>query len=144
MAATDISEALKAGGHRVTAPRQAVWTALVAAGSHLTADELSDQVRRSDRTINVASVYRSLTLFEELGLVRQSRLGPDAASTWEVAHPDEHFHLVCTACGSIDHHRGSLVESVRSHLSGDHGFRADHIELTVSGVCAACAGVLPA
>ena len=133
----DVADLLRAHGHRVTGPRRAVWRALVESGAHLTAEELSERVARIDPSINLASVYRSLTLFEELDLVRQSRLG-DAAGRWELAHPDEHFHLVCTGCGSVDHHAGSLVTSVRDHLSDGHGFEADQSELTVTGRCASC------
>ncbi|MGI9017499.1 MAG: Fur family transcriptional regulator [Euzebya sp.] len=135
----DVAEVLRAQGHRVTGPRLAVWRALSESDAHLTADELADRVGRVDPTVNLASVYRSLTLFEELDLVRQSRLGEDTAGRWELAHPDEHFHLVCRRCGSVDHHRGTLVQSVKDHLDGDHGFHTEQVELIVTGLCATCA-----
>jgi Fur family ferric uptake transcriptional regulator len=83
-------------------------------------------------------VYRSLSLFSELDLARESRLGDQEASRWELAHPDEHFHLVCQRCGRVDHHVGTLVASVREHLRRGHGFVPDDIELTVTGTCADC------
>ncbi len=140
-AALGLEAALKAAGYRVTIPRQLVWATLSDAASHITVDALAALVHQRDKSVNRASVYRSLTLFEELGLARQSRLGHDSASTWEISHPDEHFHLVCRICGSVDHHRGSLVRSVRDHLSGDHGFVVDQIELTVTGTCNRCSGI---
>ncbi|WP_370326501.1 Fur family transcriptional regulator [Euzebya sp.] len=139
MAAPDVAAILRAGGHRVTGPRRAVWRALSESQGHLTADELAERVARIDATVNLASVYRSLSLFEELDLVRQSRLAGDQASRWELAHPDEHFHLVCRTCGTVDHHRGTLVQSVRDHLASGHGFDAESVELSVTGVCADCA-----
>lgn len=138
MSNPDIEAALRNGGHRVTAARTAVWQALADTTHHLTADEVAERASQHDAGINLASVYRSLTLFEELGLVRQSHLG-DAASRWELAHPDEHFHIVCRVCGVVDHHHGTLVQSIRDHLGGEgHGFNAEDVELTVTGVCAAC------
>ncbi len=116
-----------------------MWRALSESQGHLTADELAERVARIDATVNLASVYRSLSLFEELDLVRQSRLAGDQASRWELAHPDEHFHLVCRTCGTVDHHRGTLVQSVRDHLASGHGFDAESVELSVTGVCADCA-----
>jgi Fur family transcriptional regulator, ferric uptake regulator len=139
MVETDVAVALRAGGHRVTRPRQAVWEALMQSDGHVTADELARSVAAIDPTINLASVYRSLSLFEELELVRQSHLGDAAAGRWEVAHPDEHFHLVCRDCGSVDHHQGTLVQSVRDHLAQGHSFVADHVELIVTGRCRKCA-----
>lgn len=134
----DVTEVLRAHGHRVTRPRRAVWRALVDAEGHLTAEELADQVQRREAGVNLASVYRSLALFQELDLVRESRLGDDDAARWEVAHPDEHFHLVCDVCGAVEHHVGTLVEQVRSHLDDGHGFEARNVELIVSGRCRDC------
>lgn len=135
----DVREVLRAGGHRVTRPRTAVWAALVEADEHLTAEELAERVEASAPGVNLASVYRALTLFEDLELVRQSHLGDDAAGRWELTHPDDDFHLVCTRCGQIDHHVGTLVQTVRDHLSSGHGFAVEQIDLTVRGRCPACA-----
>lgn len=122
----------------MTRPRTAVWTALQAADGHLTAEELAARVEQSDPGVNLASVYRTLTLFEELDLVRQTRLGDQPAGRWELTHPDEHFHVVCTRCGEVDHHVGTLVEAVRTHLNDGHGFAVEQVDLTVTGRCATC------
>ncbi|MEE8600429.1 Fur family transcriptional regulator [Euzebya tangerina] len=136
MSASDVESALRSEGHRVTGPRLAVWRALTESDGHLTAEELAGHVEAIDPTVNVASVYRSLGLFEELGIARQSQLG-DGGARWEIAHPDEHFHMVCRACGTVDHHRGSLVQAVTDHLAG-HGFQAEQVELIVTGLCTRC------
>lgn len=133
-----ISELLRERGHRVTRPRRAVWDVLTRAAGHLTVEEIARRVRREEPGVNLASVYRSLALFSELALVRESRLGDQEASRWEIAHPDEHFHLVCERCGTIDHHVGTLVAEVRDHLRRGHGFEPRDVELTVTGLCADC------
>ncbi len=133
----DLDERLRAAGYRVTGPRRAVWNALRAASGHVTAEQLTAQVTPSGQA-DQASVYRTLALFEQLGLARQSRLGDADAARWEVAHPDEHFHLVCANCGDIDHHVGSLVSRIRDHLEGDHRFEVRDVELVVTGICARC------
>jgi Fur family ferric uptake transcriptional regulator len=99
---------------------------------------VAERVAAHDPSVNLASVYRSLALFEEMGLVRQTRLGPERVAFWEREHPDEHFHLVCRLCGSVDHHRGSLVQSIQDHLSSGHGFVPERIDLTVTGLCRKC------
>ena len=134
----ELAELLRPSGHRVTVPRRAVWEALSPGDGHLTVDELADRVLALGHEVDLASVYRTLALFEELGIARVSRLGRGEASRWERSHPDEHFHLVCLDCGAVDHHVGELVERVRDHLTDDHGFVADTIELVVTGRCAAC------
>jgi Fe2+ or Zn2+ uptake regulation protein len=134
----DLVELLRPSGHRVTGPRRAVWEALAGGPGHLTVDELADRVSALGHDVDLASVYRTLTLFEGLGLARVSRLGRGDASRWERAHPDEHFHLVCVDCGAVDHHVGELVERVRTHLAEGHGFAAETVELVVTGRCSAC------
>lgn len=133
---------LRAGGHRVTRPRTAVWGALTDAGGHMTAEEVADRVAEQDDDVNLASIYRTLTLFEELDLVRQSRLGDNPVGRWELTHPDEHFHLLCTECGAVDHHVGTLVKAIRDHLASGHAFAAEQIDLTVRGLCATCAATV--
>ncbi len=104
----------------------------------MTAEQIAERVRRTDPTINLSSVYRSLALFSDLGLVRESNLGANEATHWELDHSDEQFHLKCTSCGQVEHHTGDLVAQIESHLSANHGFRADRVELLVSGTCSQC------
>lgn len=134
----EFASVLRDSGNRMTGPRRSVWGVLQEADGHLTAEEIAHRVHQHDPTTNLASVYRALALFSDLELVRESTLGTGEAARWEVAHPDEHFHLVCSSCGAVDHHVGTLVEDVRQHLAGDHGFQAHNIELVVTGLCRTC------
>lgn len=136
----DLGDYLRQHGHRLTNPRRRVWEALRRAGGHLTAEQVAELVQERDPRVNLASVYRSLTLFAEIGLARESNLGTDGPARWEMAHPDDQFHLVCEVCGSVQHHGGDLVDQVREHLGVDHGFEATAIELSVTGRCASCSG----
>jgi len=141
----ELTGALRAGGHRLTAPRRAVWAALglaeerhAGASAHLTVDEVVERTHAHGGGIDRATAYRVLALLEELGLVRSSQLGSGDPVRWERAHPDEHFHLRCSACGTVHHHVGTLVATVREHLEVGHGFQVDTVELTVHGRCADC------
>ena len=134
-ATVDLATTLRQHGYRVTQPRRSVWDALVRTSGHMTVEQLAQRVEGS---VDQASIYRALKLFEELGLARMSHLGDGEASRWEPAHPDEHFHLVCRSCGAVDHHIGTLVEDIRHHLDGGHGFDAEDVELVVTGRCGAC------
>lgn len=138
----ELSAALRASGHRLTAPRRAVWSALAdhGDGGHLTVDEVVDRTAAARPAVDRATVYRVLALLESLGLARSSQLDARGPVHWERAHPDEHFHLRCAVCGDVEHHVGTLVATVREHLEAGHGFRADSVELTVHGRCASCSG----
>ncbi|HSK95794.1 MAG TPA: Fur family transcriptional regulator [Euzebyales bacterium] len=135
----ELSAQLRVNGYRVTRPRQEVWHALSNARDHLTVEEIASRVAEREPGVNLASVYRALALFAELDLVRESRLGDEDVTRWEVAHPDEHFHLVCDVCGQVDHHGGDLVARVTDHLRSDHRFEPRSVALTVAGRCATCA-----
>lgn len=139
MSTTDeLAAVLRRHGHRATAPRLAVHDVLAAAEGHLTAEQVAARVPGE---INLATVYRSLSVLDELGVVRSVRLGDDGSAFWELAHPDDHAHLVCTSCGTVDHHVGSAATQLRDHLHQEHGFEASDVELVVSGTCAACRGL---
>jgi Fur family ferric uptake transcriptional regulator len=139
MTTTEIAEILRSRGLRMTEPRRLVWETVVTADRHLTAHQIAERVHESDPDVNVSSVYRSLGLFAELELIRESNLGLDGASRWERAHTDDHFHLVCQQCGEVSHHAGEIVERTRAHLRTDHGFEAATIDLVVTGTCPDCA-----
>jgi Fur family transcriptional regulator, ferric uptake regulator len=134
----ELSDELRSRGYRVTQPRRAVWEVLRRAEGHLTVEEVTSRIGASGTEVDLASVYRTLALFEELGLARTSRLGGSEAGRWELMHPDEHFHLLCEVCGEVDHHVGSLVARIQEHLDSGHGFEVRAVELTVTGVCSRC------
>jgi Fur family transcriptional regulator, ferric uptake regulator len=136
---TEVGDVLREHGYRLTRPREIVWEVLRRAEGHLTAEQIADRAERLASGVNLASVYRALALLSDLDLARESRLGEGDAAVWEVAHPDEHFHLVCGSCGDVTHHAGDLVEQVREHLAGEHRFEVESVELVVTGRCARCA-----
>jgi Fur family transcriptional regulator, ferric uptake regulator len=119
----------------VTRPRQIVWEVLAASDRHLSAQEIAERAQHVDPRINVSSVYRTLTLFTEINLVHESRLGDDA-STWEIAHGHSYIHLVCDGCGTVQHHDARIVETLRHELDLAAGFCADIID--ARGLCRTC------
>jgi Fur family ferric uptake transcriptional regulator len=128
---------LRAGGSRVTRPRQVVWTVLSDAERHLNAHEITERVRSIDSGINMSSVYRTLALFAELDLVRESHLENDA-TTWEISHGDEVIHLRCDACGNVRHHDAAVIKTLRKQLPATAGFHPVNIDVRVRGTCDAC------
>ncbi|HZD23499.1 MAG TPA: Fur family transcriptional regulator [Acidimicrobiia bacterium] len=135
---SDLGNVLRDRGYRLTSARWLVWSVLRSAHGHLTAEEVAESVNEADPSINISSIYRSLALFEELDLAREAHLGIDDSARWEIAHPDDHFHMVCRKCGSVDHHVGELVDQIRSHLTEHHSFQVENVDLVVTGVCENC------
>ncbi|MEM8904215.1 MAG: Fur family transcriptional regulator [Actinomycetota bacterium] len=134
----ELDAVLRAGDFRVTRPRRLVWEVLTGEHGHLSAQEIAEQVRAIDPTVNQSSVYRTLGLFAELELVRESKLGGGDTSHWEPIHDDAVIHLVCEHCGEVIHHVADGVEQLRHRVLGQERFEARSIEVVVRGRCERC------
>ena len=134
---TDWQARLRARGHRLTPQRQLVLEAVGEIG-HATPDEIASAVRRTAAGVNLSTVYRTLELLEELGLVRHTHLGHGSA-TYSLATDDDHVHLVCRTCGDVGEAPVQQVADAVERLRAEHGFHVDLGHLTVFGQCRGCA-----
>jgi Fur family ferric uptake transcriptional regulator len=121
----------------MTAPRQLVLEAVRRLG-HATPEQLHSAVTQTAAGINLTTIYRTLELFEEMGLVTHTHLS-HGAPTYHAAD-DEHAHLVCRGCGSVSEISTDTLAPLAAQLEADRGFRADVGHVALFGVCADCAG----
>jgi Fur family ferric uptake transcriptional regulator len=135
-AVPDLAAALRARGLRVTAQRERVLDA-VRSLRHATPEQIGEAVPGVD----AATVYRTLELLEELGLVRHTHLGHGAPS-YRPAE-DDHIHVVCHSCGSVADAPPELVDDLQRRLLAERGFHLDRAHFTVFGRCGACAEAVP-
>jgi Fur family transcriptional regulator, ferric uptake regulator len=131
---------LRSRGYRLTPQRQLVLEAVSRLG-HATPEDLSVEVRKTASGLNISTVYRSLELLEELGLVRHAHLG-HGAPTYHLASDDDHIHLVCRDCGRVQEVRPTVMDDVVGRLSSEHGFVVDVSHFAVFGRCADCSAQL--
>ena len=134
----DWAERLRASGHRLTPQRELVLAAVDTLG-HATPDEVYAEVRRHSSSINLSTVYRTLELLDELGLIRHAHL-TDRAPTYHSAQGHEHAHLVCRSCRKVISISRDDIEQALGLLASAHEFQPDYGHLTVFGTCAECAG----
>jgi Fur family ferric uptake transcriptional regulator len=127
----DLPTRLRARGLRMTPQRQQVLAAVRDLG-HATPERICERVPGVD----VTTVYRTLELLEELGLVRHAHLGHGAPS-YRPAE-DDHVHVVCHQCGAVVDADPSLVDDIASRLRTDSGFLLDRSHFTVFGRCKDC------
>lgn len=133
---TDWHELLRSSGHRLTPQRELVLAAVETLG-HATPDEVYAEVRTHSDSINLSTVYRTLELLDELGLIRHAHL-TDRAPTYHSARGHEHAHLVCRDCGRVISIDRAEMETTLEGLAGERGFAPDYGHLTVFGTCAEC------
>jgi Fur family ferric uptake transcriptional regulator len=129
-------EELRARGYRLTPQRQLVLDAVVELG-HATPEEIVDRVRRTASGVNISTVYRTLELLEELGLVTHTHLG-HGAPTYHSATDADHVHLVCRECGAVEEVPPAVVEESVRRIAADHDFAVDVSHFAVFGVCGVC------
>jgi Fur family transcriptional regulator, ferric uptake regulator len=127
---------LRASGHRLTPQRELVLRAVEQLG-HATPDEVYAEVRRSSDSINLSTVYRTLELLDDLGLIHHAHL-TDRAPTYHSATGHEHAHLVCRSCGRVISVGREEIDEALAPLARRHGFTPDYGHLTVFGTCEAC------
>ena len=129
--AEDLAAALRSRGLRVTSQREQVLSAVRRLG-HGTPEEISAEVD----DVDVTTVYRTLQLLEEIGLVAHTHLG-HGASSYQPAD-DIHIHVVCHGCGSVVAAPYGLVDALAARLLAERDFTVDLAHLTIFGQCADC------
>lgn len=129
-------ERLRARGYRLTPQRQLVLEAVTALG-HATPDEIAERVRQTASGVNISTVYRTLELLEELGLVTHTHLG-HGAPTYHPADDADHIHLVCRVCGAIEEVPAQVLDETVASVATEHGFAVDVAHFAIFGVCREC------
>ena len=133
-----LTAALRARGQRVTAPRLLVHRHVRRSRGHLTADQVHGELARGMPSLSPATIYATLELLDELGVLR--RLSTPGGTTVYDPRTDAHHHAICRRCGRIEDVVAPVDASAAEAVAAAAGFRADHGELQLTGLCAACAG----
>ena len=125
---------LKAGGQSITVTRRVVFDALQNA-EPLSMRELALRCANIDRS----SVYRTVQLFEKLGIVQRLQIGWKYKLELSGEFIHHHHHLSCTRCGTIiPLAEDAAIERQLEQLAAQHGFTASDHQLEIRGLCAAC------
>jgi Fur family ferric uptake transcriptional regulator len=129
-------EQLRARGYRVTPQRQLVLEA-VARLDHANPEEIGAEVQQTARGVNISTIYRTLELLEQIGMVTHTHLH-HGAPTYHLASDADHVHLVCRDCGRVTEIGPDAIRPLITALNERHGFETDVGHLTVFGRCADC------
>lgn len=133
----EFKRALARRGYRFTESRKEVLAALVSAGGHVSADELVELVRHNGSDVGRMTVYRTLDLLTELGLVRPIYQGTGAAH-FVLLVEGHHHHLVCTGCDTVVELDACLLTGIEQRLEDASGFEVRGHLLEVFGLCRRC------
>lgn len=134
-----LNETLHASGKRMTRQRALVLEILEASDDHLDATAIWNQAHRLDESINLATVYRTLSVLKEMSLVHQRYFSRDhKREVYEASHKPEHFHFTCMSCGSVIEFQTRHISRARQDLSDAYGVTVTHACVCFEGYCSDC------
>ncbi len=133
----NIQSALKQRGYRLTSSRQKIVEALLNCGGHITADGLLEVVHEIDQTVGRMTVYRTLELLSELGLIRPIYQGTGAAH-YILLDGGHHHHLICSGCDAVFEFEECGLQEVGRLLAERFNFAVEGHLVEFYGRCANC------
>jgi Fur family ferric uptake transcriptional regulator len=133
---SDLTKELRAKGYRLTPARQLVLSAVTVL-EHATPDAICAEVQRTASSVNLSTVYRTLELLEQLGLVTHTHLG-HGAPIYHAAAEQQHIHLACRVCGRVTEARAEIADPLVQKLRAEQGFEIDVAHFAIFGRCADC------
>ncbi len=134
-----LADLLHARGSRVTPQRQLVIEQVLATRGHIVPEAIYLEVSRRFPSINRSTVYRTLQLLEQMGLISHAHV-EEGSTRYHRAEEPAHMHLVCHSCGAIQEIEDlSVGEPLRQSLHERYGFESDLTHLAIAGRCRASA-----
>ncbi|HJD00255.1 Fur family transcriptional regulator [Candidatus Arthromitus sp. SFB-turkey] len=132
---------LKSKGYKLTAQRECILGIIIEnKDKHLTVDEIYKYVYEKNRTIGIATVYRTILLFEELGVISKL-IFDDRIIRYELSSLDEehtHHHLICVKCNKIMEVKEDLLEELEKQVEDKYEFKILDHNLKILGICNKC------
>lgn len=130
-------EFLEIRGEKLTEPRKILVRHIFDTHKHFDADELVADLHNAGRRVSRSTVYRTLRLLVEAGLLRELRLTNRSAYEHDYGYP-AHDHLHCTECNKVVEFRNDEIRRLRDAISQEHGFHPDGHRFIITGICPAC------
>lgn len=124
-------------GQRITNQRRLLLDLLRRSQGHLDADELYRLAKDREPRLSLSTVYRTLRLFKELGLIRERHF-TEEHHHYEARGEGEHHHLICLGCGRVIDFEFPLTRRMRENVSNQTGFEVLGAEVYMEGYCDRC------
>lgn len=126
---------LQAKQLKQTRQRQDIVECFLGLGNHVEAEQLFQALRTRGLQVGLATVYRTLNLLKEAGLVEQKSFA-DGRSAFELVNPQEHHdHLVCVDCGVVLEFENEAIEKLQHAVASQFGFQLKSHRLDLFGTC---------
>ena len=144
-ARTETLATLRATGHRITPQRQIVLDVVENSAEHLDAEAVYRRAQEKGPHISLATVYRTLAVLKDEGLIEQRYLARDhAREHYEPVGAPEHYHFTCLGCRRVVEVQSPRANQLRAELEAELGLHVLQACLCLEGYCQTCAAKRPA
>lgn len=134
-----LRDIFREAGRRLTSQRRLILDVVKACDEHLEAEAIHDRAKRRAPDLSLATVYRTLALLKEMGLVEEHRLG-EGHSHYEAVQEQPHYHFTCRRCGKVIEFDSPLIAAVKRDLCEREGVEISRSHLHFIGCCKDCQG----
>lgn len=133
----DVERILRARGRRITPQRRLILSIIQEHEGHLSADEIYHLAREKQPRLSLSTVYRTLDILRESGLISELHLDRDLLR-YEIQRDEEHQHLVCLGCGRVIEFKCAHCTRMHRDLALQYGFKITGSRVELLGYCAEC------
>ena len=132
-----LTSRLHTTGRRLTGQRLLLLQLIQEHGGHLDAHELYRLASERNPRLSLSTVYRTMNLLRDLGLVNEVHLGEEHHH-YELRPPSEHCHLICANCGKVVEIDCELIEQLKRTVAEQHDFAITEAQVDLVGLCGDC------
>lgn len=134
---------LRGRGIKFTTPRRVILDTVLDMNEHFEAEQLLYVIREKGLKVGKATLYRTLPLLVDCGVLKQVRFDDKHAHFEQAFGEDPHDHMVCRRCGRIVEFKSDELTALRSRIGKQHRFHVISHRLQISGLCWDCATKCP-
>ncbi len=132
----EITKILKEKGYKVTPQRLAVFNILRNTKEHPSVDSIYNKLQPTYPTMSLATVYKSLEVFKELGLVQELNVG-EGSFRYD-ANTNQHPHIICIKCGRVDDINDEMIFDLSDAVESKTGYKVIRQQFYFYGYCPNC------
>jgi len=131
-------EYLRERGLKYTAERQRILVGVMQNEQHFEAEQLLFELRSGGHRVAKATIYRTLPLLVNCGLIKQVQFGEKWARYEHTLGHAPHDHMICTKCRKVIEFDGTAIADTAARIASNYGFRAMSHRFQITGLCAEC------
>jgi Fur family ferric uptake transcriptional regulator len=138
LAKENFTEYLKSGSYRITPERFIIMETVMNRDGHFDADELFFQIKTSGQKVSRATIYNTLDLLQDCGLISKYRFGENHSRYEKAFGRPHHHHLICLECGDIIEFVNERIEKIQKEVCDENKFKVQTSTLQIFGICLKC------